>query len=98
MLELADDQNPALADKPADKLSATLRTVCDKCMPKVEAHNKRQPMHWWSTVCSDRARQPCAQNYRYVRVKKVEAVSMVARATDFSSSEFENSEMLENLL
>ena len=33
----------------------------------------------------------------YVRVKKVEAVSMVARATNFSSSEFKNSEMLENL-
>ena len=33
----------------------------------------------------------------YVRVNKVGAVSLVARATDFSSSELENSEMLENL-
>ena len=33
----------------------------------------------------------------YVRVNKVGAVSLVACATDFSSSEFKNSEMLENL-
>ena len=33
----------------------------------------------------------------YVRVNKVVAVSLVARATEFSSSEFENWEMLENL-
>ena len=33
----------------------------------------------------------------YVRVNKVGAVSLVARATDFSSPEFKNSVMLENL-
>ena len=33
----------------------------------------------------------------YIRVNQVGAVGLVARATDFSTSEFENSEMLENL-
>ena len=33
----------------------------------------------------------------YIRANEVGAVSLVARATDFSSSEFKNSEMLENL-
>ena len=33
----------------------------------------------------------------YVRVNKVGAVSLVVRATDFSSSKFENSEMLGKL-
>ena len=33
----------------------------------------------------------------YVRVNKVGAVSLVARTTEVSSSEFEKSEMLENL-
>ena len=33
----------------------------------------------------------------YVRVMKIGAVSMISGATDFSSSEFENLEMFENL-
>ena len=49
------------------------------------------------TVCSDRTRHHAHTITDYVRVNKMGAVSLVARATDLSSSEFENTEMLENL-
>ena len=64
------DQNLALVYQPADKLSATLRTVCDKCMPKVKAHNKRQPMYWWSDEIAELRKDCIGKRRKYLRIAR----------------------------